>query len=621
MQKVMSKGSKHTNKILSMGMQSIIMLVFSTLSIIVTMITGVLLYERFSSLSKEKEIDTTQEMAQQTRESLEDYLIQMRQISDAVYYDVVKENDLSLQTERIHSGMNLLYQSNKNNLSNIAIYNHSGSLMAAEPVALQKEDPDVTSQDWYQEALAQVENIHFSTPHIQNLFDNGTMRYDEVISLSRAVELSTGGESQLGVLLVDMDYYQISHIMDQLNTQNNEKYFYLCDSQGKIIYHPKQTQIARGITAENNQAVADYQEGSYDESFRGEKRKVIANDISYTGWKLVGVIPATTFKQDRLQAGLFMSLYLVMMAMVLVVVNRLISLRISRPLKKLNDSVTEYESGKTPNIYSGGSSEIRHLGESIQQSYEQNEQLMQEVIVEHNERRKSELDVLQSQINPHFLYNTLDSITWMIEGERNEKAVFMITQLAKLFRVSLSKGRTIISIADELQHAKSYMNIQKERYQESISVEFEIDPQIEKYATVKLILQPILENSLNYAVRDVDDEEYIRVVGKFSDGDIVLSVTDNGIGMSAEQVSSLLSDSTKVAKKGSGVGLVNVNKRIQLHFGTEYGLTIKSKPDEGTTVVMRFPAIPYSEETRKRLEQGLHSQGIAGQDSGGTDEK
>ena len=135
----------------------------------------------------------------------------------------------------------------------------------------------------------------------------------------------------------------------------------------------------------------------------------------------------------------FVLLILLLMAMMLVFVNRIISVRISRPIMKLDHSVREYQEGKEEKIAIGGSTEIRHLGQSIQESYRQNSELMKKVIWEQNERRKSEFDVLQSQINPHFLYNTLDSITWMIESGKNEEAAFMITQLAKLFRISLSK--------------------------------------------------------------------------------------------------------------------------------------------------------------------------------------
>ena len=264
------------------------------------------------------------------------------------------------------------------------------------------------------------------------------------------------------------------------------------------------------------------------------------------------------------------------------------------------------KAGKKPEIYIGGSMEIRHLGDSIQRSYEQIDMLMHKIVLEQTERRKSELDALQSQINPHFLYNALDSITWMVEGERNDEAAFMISQLAKLFRISLSKGRTIITISDELQHVQSYMNIQKIRYKNRFSFVMDVEPEVYSYCTVKLILQPILENAINYGVGDMDEDEggEIRVTGRKQGETILLSVSDNGFGMSEDEVAFVLTDNNRIHKHGSGVGLVNINNRIQLLFGKEYGLSVESEPDEGTVVEVHIPAVPYTEENRKRLEAG-----------------
>ena len=418
------------------------------------------------------------------------------------------------------------------------------------------------------------------------------------------VEITDGGDSRAGVLLVDMDYSSISRMMDQINTENSGQYFYLCDSNGEIIYHPRQIQISDGIFDENNQTAAGYKEGVYDEVFNGEHRKVLVNSISYTGWKLVGVIPYSTFTHGMVNIRYFIMMLILLMAMMLAFVNRLVSVWISSPILKLNDSVKDYEAGEKPKIYIGGSQEIRHLGYSIQSSYEQIDDLMKKIVLEQNERRKSELDALQSQINPHFLYNTLESITWMVEGERNDEAAFMISQLAKLFRISLSKGRTVITIKDELQHAQSYMNIQKVRYKNSFAVVFDVDEEIYSCCTVKLVLQPILENAISYGVSAMDEGGEIRITGRREEGTVILSVTDNGIGMSEEEVRFVLTDSTRVPKHGSGVGLVNVNNRIQLLFGKEYGLKVESEPDEGTVVSIVIPAVPYTEENRKILEKG-----------------
>lgn len=586
------------------GIQSTLMLVFSFISVLTMLLMGVLMYMRFSMLSRQETTESSRKLMEQTGESMEDYLVNMRQISDAVYYNVVKENDFYDKREEIQKGMNLLYEANRDKLRTIAIYNKDGSLVAAEPVASQKEDPDVTRQEWYQKAMDKMENIHFSIPHIQNLFDDNSFRYYWVISSSRAVELTENRTSQTGVLLVDMDFSSISRMMKQINEVSNGQYYYLCDNNGQIIYHPRQIQISDGICKENSSVAASYKDGVYDEEFEGVQRKVIVNTVSYTGWKLVGVIPYSLFGHEMINIRYFIVMVILLMAMMLIIINRVVTQRISRPILKLNHSVMEYEAGKKPEIYIGGSSEIRHLGYSIQSSYEKSEELMQEIVWEQNERRKSELDALQSQINPHFLYNALDSITWMIEGERNDEAAFMISQLAKLFRISLSQGHTIISVRDELQHAKSYMNIQRIRYKDAFSVTFDVDPDLEKYCAVKLTLQPILENSINYGVDPMDDCGEIMIRVKKEEDLLILSVEDNGIGMSEEEVSLLLTDSNRKRKHGSGVGLVNINNRLQILFGKEYGLLIESEPDEGTRVSIRIPAIPYTEENRKILEKG-----------------
>lgn len=397
---------RYLQKLKPRGIQSVLMIVLSVISISIMIVLGLILYMRFSTLSREDMVQSTQKLTEQAGESMEDYLVSMRQISDVLYYNIIKENDFSNQDQVIQEGMNLMYEANRENLRSVALYNSYGSLMAAEPVVSEKADPNVTQQDWYVKAMEEVENVHFSTPHIQNLFDDNSLRYYWVISLSRAVEITEDGVTRLGVLLVDMDYSGISRMMNKLNTDNNGQYYYLCDSNGEIIYHPRQIQISDGISSENSKGAAEYKDGVYDEKFEGERRKVVVNTISYTGWKLVGVIPYSTFTHGMIDIRYFIVMIILVMIMMLCAINRVVSQRISRPVLLLNESVREYEAGKKPEIYIGGSPEIRHLGQSIQNSYEQIDRLMKEIVLEQNERRKSELDALQSQINPHF-YITL----------------------------------------------------------------------------------------------------------------------------------------------------------------------------------------------------------------------
>ena len=235
--------------------------------------------------------------------------------------------------------------------------------------------------------------------------------------------------------------------------------------------------------------------------------------------------------------------------LMIIIINQLVSARIAKPLQRLNESVKEWEAGNlNPTIYVGGSLEVEHLGKTLRSTVEQINQLMHDILYEQEEKRKSELDALQSQINPHFLYNTLDSIVWMIEGGRYEDAVFMITQLASLFRISLSRGKTIISVEDEIKHAKNYMNIQKIRYKNSFAIDFSIEEEILHCCTVKLVVQPLLENAIYYGVEGMDGEGEIHVKGYRKEDDIYIEVSDNGLGMPQDMVEQLLTDNNRVRK-------------------------------------------------------------------------
>lgn len=182
----------------------------------------------------------------------------------------------------------------------------------------------------------------------------------------------------------------------------------------------------------------------------------------------------------------------------------------------------------------------------------------------------------------------------------------MTTQLGSLFRVSLSRGKTIISIEDEIRHAKNYMGIQKIRYKNAFQVIFQVEPEVEQCCTVKLVLQPLLENAIYYGMEYMDGEGEILVKGYKKDGDIYLEVEDNGLGMPEEEAARLLTEKPRERKRGSGVGLINVDSRIRLRFGKEYGLIIESHPDEGMKVTIHIPAIPYTEENQQLLEEGKY---------------
>ena len=584
-------------------MQMTISVSFTVLSVCCMCFLGVMLYQQFTRKAENLTIENSRQLLNQTTINLEDYLRNMRRISDAMYYTVIKNTDIG--SESLDDSMTLLYEANKDKLVSIACYTNDGNLTAAAPIATEKRDVDIKSQKWFQDAAGELENFHFSTPHVQNLFDDPSFRYYWVISLSRTVELTRNGTSMLGVLLVDMNYSSIEQLLEKANTDTSGEYVYLMAPDGEIIYHPKQNLIHMGLYQENNDRTAQYEDTTVKENFRGEKRLVTVKTISYTGWKLVSVVPMKSFSVGMTGMRNLVVLLVALTVLAAVLLNQMVFARISKPLRRLNDSVKEWESGNmNPDIYAGGSMEVEHLGKTLRSTVAQIQQLMDDIVVEQEEKRKSELDALQSQINPHFLYNTLDSIVWMITGERYDDAVFMITQLASLFRISLSKGKTVIRIEEEVKHAQNYMNIQKIRYKNSFEVDFQIDEDIRDGCIVKLVLQPLLENAIYYGMEFMDGEGEIHVRGYRKDDDIYLEVEDNGLGMPEEEAAELLNGKERPHKHGSGVGLINVHSRLKLRFGEEYGLIIHSCPDEGMMIQIHIPYIPYTTEAQKILESG-----------------
>lgn len=568
------------------SLQVVIAISFSMISVIGMLSIGIILYTAYRENSETQTMLDNVQLVNQVERNLTNYLRNMMRISDSLYYSVIKDTDFS--EENIDKELTLLYEANRDNLVSIACFSGEGELITATPVNTLKKNVEITDQSWFVKAQNKPENLHFSSSHVQNLFEDSNNRYFWVISLSRGVEITRSGSTSSGILLVDMNFSGIEQLLNMANS-GDMGYMYLMDQEGQIIYHPQQNLIYSDLVEENNAAAITYDDGKHEEIFQGEERGIVVKTVGYTGWKIVSVIPKENISQNLNQINAIWITVLAVGILILIFLNQYLSGKITQPIRKLEDSVKKLELQYPDRIYVGGSEEIQHLGKTIRSMVEQMRQLMDDVVKEQEEKRKNELDALQSQINPHFLYNTLESIIWMVESERYEEAIDMVTALANLFRISLSKGKTIITIRDEFQHARNYISIQMVRYKNKFQVMFDLDPELEKYLTIKLIIQPILENAIYYGMETMDGDGEIRVTGYQKDGDIYIDIEDNGIGMPPEQVKHLLTDGVYERKRGSGIGLRNVDQRIKLYFGEAYGLHIESEPDEGTKVSIHLP--------------------------------
>ena len=196
--------------------------------------------------------------------------------------------------------------------------------------------------------------------------------------------------------------------------------------------------------------------------------------------------------------------------------------------------------------------------------------------------------MLRAQINPHFLYNTLDSIQWMCEEEKTEDAITMVGALAQLFRISISKGYELIPIEKEIQHAKNYLVIQSYRYKDQFIYNFDIDEEVLPYLCNKITIQPIIENALYHGISRMVDEGEISISVHKVGNDIIMKIKDNGVGMSEEQVQNILK---KERTDSKGIGVKNVNDRIKIYFGNNYGIVVESELDVGTTITIKIPAV------------------------------
>ena len=566
-----------------------IFIYFTITSLVAVLLIVISIYSRLSSQLYDTVKQENVNLVNRVDSSMEVYLRNIMKLSDTIYYGIVKNANLS--EDSIGEKLTLLYNNNKEQVSNIALISKEGEPISVVPAARFRKNFKAEDEEWFVNALNKTENIHFTLPHVQKMFEKGDNSYNWVISMSRAVEITVGGSTEQAVLLIEMAYQGLEEVLDEV-TLGNGGYIYLMDSNGDIIWHPKFELIASGRVKENNLVAAGYDDGSREEVFNGTSQTVVTKTVGYTGWKLVGVIKGTGISLNMLKTRLFIVFVILLIIFIVIIINSYISFRVTNPIRELEKSVKALEEGNLDaDIYMGGSYEVQHLGKSVQDMKFRIKGLMQDIVNEHEEKRKSEFDSLQAQINPHFLYNTLDIIVWQIENEKQSEAVHTVTALARFFRLSLGKGKNIVTVRDEIDHVKNYLMIQHMRFKNKFDYEFDIAEDVLELPSLKLMLQPLVENAIYHGMEFMDGDGMITVKAWRKEDELYLSVADNGLGMTEDKVEMILTGKSASGNgRGSGIGVKNVNERIKLYFGEAYGLTIDSEPDEGTTVIIHLPA-------------------------------
>ena len=467
----------------------------------------------------------------------------------------------------------------------ITVYDADGSLLNCWAQDGRTPKADILRNLSFDLTTAQrLSGGYISTPHVESIF---TGYYPWVVSIVRPVPDNAAARW----LSVDLSFTELAATISNVGI-GQHGYCYLMDERGNMVYHPQQQLLYAGLKKEEAGRLACLGDGTY-----------VADTVIYSvqrvpnsPWRVVGVsyidetVNESFWQMVRIAVATAALIFVAALA-----VGWVLSRLLSRPLQQLENAMEAFEQDADHFAFHAvrGTREVQNLSDSFDHMVGRIQQLMTTVREEEIDLRKTELKALQAQINPHFLYNTLDSIAWMCERGKNADAVQMVHALARLFRISISRGHELIPIEKELQHAEAYLQIQKYRYKNQFTYHFTVDEGCLHCLCNKITLQPIIENAIVHGLDLMVDAGHIEITVRPDGGDILLIVADDGIGMEPEQVAALLQNEPS---DRTGIGVKNVNDRLRIYFGPEYGLSITSAPYEGTTVTIRTPRVPEDRE-------------------------
>ncbi|WP_083612375.1 sensor histidine kinase [Paenibacillus sp. P32E] len=578
------------------SIQLIITLTFTAVTVLIAVIVSFMLYNKFAATAEKNANMNMQQIIEQVNYNLELYVKGMGSIFETAEKQITASPsiDSSLLGERMDTLM-----SSREDLVSVAVFTPKGKYVVGTPGQNMRLNTQLQSQSWFTSAIKSSE-ISYSAPHIQNLFKG---RYTWVVSISKMIEYKENGLTKTGVLLIDFNFRTIDQLSRQVKL-GNRGYAYILDRQGNIVYHPQQQLIYAGLKYENVEPVLAYEYRSYLDESTGEKRFITVRTLAQTGWKIVGVAYYDEIVTTKRDLNHFLIWFLGFVILGVIVLSIFLSWLIASPIRKLERTVKLVGEGdlNTP-IDVSGAYEVEQLSRRFNMMLQRIRQLMDQIIYEQETKRKGELEVLQSQINPHFLYNTLNSVIRLAERGKTDEVVTMIQSLSKFFRISLSKGKNMITMQEELDHIRHYLVIQSFRFKNKFRYEIKAQDEVLTYQTIKLILQPIVENALYHGIEMMPDEGLITITAELQEGMIVIRISDNGLGMNQETLKTILSGGK--TSSGSGVGVRNVNERIGLVYGREYGLTFESEIEEGTTVTVIFPAVRAQEGPEEGKEESV----------------
>lgn len=458
-----------------------------------------------------------------------------------------------------------------------------------------------SNESWFMQAKkAQGALVLLRSSAGRNITTEDVFSIDDVFSIAKAL-IDPVTKTFRGVVLFDVRHDIIRNSINNASI-GKQGFVFVLDDQDEMVYAPVNSVVHRvnpqWLTGDDASVSVDIEGGRY----------YLQSKVSQAfGWQVVGVFPASEVLHDMTTTAYVMAISLLGALLSIAILSYVLSNTITKPLSKLQRLMEQAEAGDfSVRFNSRYTDEVGSLGDSFNHMLQQIEQLVQQVYTEQKNKRNAEMRILQEQIKPHFLYNTLDTISWLSRENGAEDVVLLVDALTSMFRVGLSKGRESITIKEEICHVSSYLCIQQIRYSTKLSYEIHVPEELENYMVPKLILQPLVENAIYHGIKRKREKGLITVNVTLEDEVLAFQVRDTGPGIAEGKLKTLQSQlQNRSRTEESGFGLFYVNEQVKLSCGAAYGVVLDSEEGSWTTSTVYVPV--RIKESPDEKNQSPHS--------------
>lgn len=416
---------------------------------------------------------------------------------------------------------------------------------------------------------------------------------ENVLKLTRDIYDTEHG-SYRGTVVVNVAEESVYYYLKNVDVPAGTV-FHVIDKNGIVISSTERNGVGKFEYSYTYMQAVLQKEGSFVRDYRGIPYLFVFNKLENVDWVMIGAIPMSEITSDRGRIAQGLAGVWLLVLAVSLGGSIWIAYSIAKPIKRLAGVMRKVRAGSFDvKADAGTRDEIGMLGETFNEMIARTNVLLHRLKESHQKEKNAEIRALQAQINPHFLYNTLASVVWLAENRETDKITDLVSKLGRYYRQSLSRGMDVVSVRNELEHIGNYLAIEQIRYGSKFAYDISVEPTMYASKCLKLVLQPLVENALHHGIMNKEGRGWIRVDGWREEQCLVIRIADNGKGISPERLSEINAcfRSGKSLELPDSYGIKNVNERIQLVYGAEYGLFYESVPEQGTTVWIRFPPQP-----------------------------